>query len=546
MHNEKPIRLCIIDDIKSVIEGLKALDWERRGFELAGTAGNGEDGLELIRTAKPDVVITDIRMPRLDGLAMVRATLELEHPCKVVLISGYADFDYAKQAVHLGAFDFVVKPFTEEEILDVAERAKRAIEQERSRLLSVQEMELKLRESLPLLRQEYLALLIGHRASWKQAAERWDFLKIDLDPRRLHVMLFEIDGFRERAETMSVYDIELVRFSMQNIVEETMRESTRGFVFRDKHGRFAAVLNESAAMPAVQLAERICKHVERYMKCTVSIGVGGVAETVSDLPDSYMEADRALAYHLYTGGNGALAYADLPKNDRQAPLALERKDELLLALRSGNGDRAAALLADMFGALSRLAEPPHPDYLLSFYDELAASAVRAFYELAPVAAVQPLVDRHKAARGASSLTLAGLEQLLVALCLEGCELVRQHSVSEGQKIIYRSLDYIKSRLDRNVTVAESAAAVHLSGSYYSSLFKKVTGATFVQYVTNERMLKAKALLVGGMPVQDVAAAVGYEERRYFSDVFKKTTGLTPSEFRASYFPEGDSNAAPAR
>ncbi len=542
MHNEKPVRLCIIDDIKSVIEGLKALDWERRGIELVGTAGNGEDGLELIRAAKPDIVITDIRMPRLDGLAMVRAVLELERPCKVVLISGYADFDYAKQAVHLGAFDFVVKPFTEEEILDVVERAKAQIAQERTRLLSVQEMESKLRESLPLLRQEYLALLVGHRTTWTQAAKRWEFLKIDLDPQRLRVMLFEIDGFAERSEAMSVYDIELIRFSIQNIVEETVRASTRGIVFRDKHERFAAAVNESAAMPADQLAELICRHIERYMKCTVSIGVGGLAETVVDLPESYLEADRALAYHLYTGGNGAISYGDLPKNDRQAPLALDRKDELLLALRSGNGDRAVSLLADMFGALGRLAEPPHPDYLLSFYDELAASAIRAFYELVPVAAVQPLVDRHKAQRGASSLALGSLEQLLAALCKEGCELVRQHSVSEGQKIIYKSLDYIQRHLDRNVTVAECAAVVHLSASYYSSLFKKVTGATFVQYVTTERMQKAKSLLVGGMPVQDVAAAVGYEERRYFSDVFKKTTGLTPSEFRAGYFPEGEPSA----
>lgn len=115
--------------------------------------------------------------------------------------------------------------------------------------------------------------------------------------------------------------------------------------------------------------------------------------------------------------------------------------------------------------------------------------------------------------------------------------MRLNSLSEGQKVIYESLDYIKSRLSEDLTVGECAAHVHLSASYFSSLFKKVTGMTVTQFITAERIQKAKALLVEGMPVQEVASAVGYEERRYFSDMFKKITGQTPSEFRASYHPE---------
>ncbi|MFH5184413.1 helix-turn-helix domain-containing protein [Paenibacillus sp. TAB 01] len=130
--------------------------------------------------------------------------------------------------------------------------------------------------------------------------------------------------------------------------------------------------------------------------------------------------------------------------------------------------------------------------------------------------------------------MSGLEQQLLLLCREGAELVKKNTLSEGQAVIYKAQDFLLSQLEREVTVTECAAHVHLSVSYFSSLFKKVTGLTMTQYVNTERIQKAKALLIGGMPVQEVASAVGYEERRYFSEMFKKVTGMTPSEFRASY------------
>ncbi len=536
MSGTKPITLCIVDDIRSVVEGITSIGWDSRGIAVAGTATTGEDGLELVRRVQPDILITDIRMPKMDGLSMLRAILE-EHGCKVILISGYTDFEYAKEALQLGVFNFVVKPFTEGDIVDVVMQAKALVEEERSQLLDTRAMEQKVRESLPLLRQEYFALQVAYRTTPEQAVKRWEFLEADLAPRGFVVMILEIDGFAERVADLSVRDVELVRFSLQNIVEETIREHTRCVVFRSQHHRFAAVLNDPASTATARIAEQICSHMERYTKFTVSIGIGGRVETISELPDSYRQADRALAHHLFTDGNGAIGFDELPQADRQPPLALERKDELLLSLRSGNAARAAAILTEVFTALQRMEPKPHPDYLLSLYDELASSAIRALYELAPATETQPLVDRYKAMRGASGLALAALEQHLAALCRDGAELVRNNTLSEGQAIVYKAMDYVQSHLDRDLTLADCAAHVHLSASYFSSLFKKVTGLTVIQYATQERIHKAKALLVGGMPVQEVAAAVGYEERRYFSEMFKKTTGMTPSEFREGYHPE---------
>lgn len=534
MKHTEAISLCIIDDIKSVVDGLTAMNWEEQGIRVAGVSSNGEEGLQLISELRPDLVITDIRMPIMDGLSMLRMVLEENRNCKFILISGYADFDYAQQAVQLGAFDFVVKPFSEEDIMSAALRAKAEITEERLQLLSLREMETKLRESMPVLRQEYFTMLVNHRISWEEASGRWDFLNIKLEPRGFVVMLIEMDDSRAEVAEPSIREMELIRFSLLNIMQETLAEHTRSVVFRSRLDQYLAVLNDTGERSPIEIAEQICRNIERYTKFTVSVGVGGRVAEISELPDSYRQAQQALSHHLFTEGNTAIMYDDIHQSGSQEPLALEYKDELLLALRSGNTGRTVAILTAISDSLQKLVSRQNPNYLLSLYDELAASAIRTFYEMVPYADIQPLIQSFKAVQGTAGRSLPSLQRQLLALCTEGATLVHQNSLSAGQKVIYKAIDYMKSRLPLDIAVGECAAHVHLSASYFASLFKQVTGMTVTQYMTSERIQKAKLLLVEGAQVQEVASAVGYEERRYFSDVFKKITGQTPSEFRAGY------------
>lgn len=537
MNNPEEISLCIIDDIKSVVDGLTAMNWEEQGIRVAGVSSNGEEGLELIGNLRPDLVITDIRMPIMDGLSMLRLVLEENRNCKVILISGYADFDYAQQAVQLGAFDFVVKPFSEEDIMAAVLRAKAEIMEERLQLISLREMENKLRESMPVLRQEYFTLLVNHRISWKEAAGRWDFLNIGLEPRGFVVMLIEMDNVRGEVVELSIREMELIRFSLLNIMQETIAEHTNSVVFRYRLDQYLAVLNDTGKSSPNEIAEQICRNIERYAKFTVSVGVGSRVTEISELPDSCRQAQQALSHHLFTDGNTVIMYDDIHQSGSQEPLALEYKDELLLALRSGNVERTVSILSAISDSLQKLISRQNPTYLLSLYDELAASAIRTFYEMVPYADIQPLVQSFKAVQGTAGLSLAALQRQLLAFCTEGATLVHKNSLSEGQKVIYKAIEYMKSRLHLDLAVGECAAHVHLSASYFASLFKQVTGMTVTQYMTSERIQKAKLLLVEGAQVQEVALAVGYEERRYFSDVFKKITGQTPTEFRASYHME---------
>lgn len=529
------IRLCIIDDIPDVVEGIaRGIPWTEYGISVAGTAGNGVAGRELILRTKPHIVLTDIRMPRLDGLEMMK---ELEPECpgmKVIFISGYTDFEYAQQAVRLGAFDYVIKPFNPGQIVDIVLKAKAAIEEETLHEKQYRDMERKLRESMPYLRQEYFQLLLQYPAPAEQAAKRWDFLNIDLDREGFTVFLVEIDGFAERTMAIPVQEVELIRFTLHNILEETIRGITKGFIFRDNTNRYVAVINHTGACGTEALAELCRENIARYSKFTVSLGLGEEVRQIQDIFYSYNQAQTALSYIFYTGGNSVFSYRNVQPMDETVPqYSAEKEKELFYFLRSGNLSKAEDALDGLFAADVSGVAPP-PDIMKGRYYELAFLMNRVFAEKLTPEEMKPLEKQAHRLKDSAVYSLRELRETVQVLCRMGCGAQVQKQTDAANHLVDQVIAYIRDHLDENNTVNDYARLVYLSGSYFANLFKKVTGTPVGQFVTAERMERAKEMLAEGRAVQDIAPALGYEGRQYFSELFKKHTGMTPSEFRQSF------------
>lgn len=529
-------KLVVIDDIKSTVEMIATkIPWDAYGIEVVGTAKNGQEGLSLIRETRPDLILTDIRMPKMDGLEMTRQIIDLLPQCKIIILSAYTDFEYAKQAIRMGAFDFVKKPFSIQEITKVVLEAKQALVEAYNQHQRIQSMEKKVQESLPLLRQEYFSRLLQHGARPEEVQSYWDELHVDMHPEGLAVMVIEIDHFMEKYASQPVHEIELVRFALHNILEETIQSATRGVVFRDGPSYYACIVNCGSPEEARQLAEACCANIADCTRFTISIGIGGCVRDLHDLPDSYKSALSALAYHFYTGGNGALSFADVPKEREAAPrYAQDKEQELLHSLRAGNGEKALRELERFFEEMKGWTPLPDPHDIRSLYYELALLMLRVFYESVPVEVLQPY-DRRLRDRSSQELdSLRAFQQLLMELCSAGCAWIEKERAGDATQLIYRAVDYIRSHLHVDLTVEHCAKQINISGGHFASLFKKVTGTTFNQFVTAERIERAKRLLIENYQVQEIAQALGYEHRRYFSEVFKKHTGQTPSEFKEAY------------
>lgn len=526
--------MCVIDDIKTVVDGIaNQIPWSLHGIRVVGSASNGEKGIELIRETKPHIVLTDIRMPRMNGLDMTRWVLSEFPRTKIVFLSGYTDFDYAQQAIQLGAFDYILKPFTPQKIIDAVVKAKASIEEEIGSQQRFHEMERKLRESLPYLRQEYFQLLLQFPTTPEQAAKRWDFLNIALEREQFVVMLTEIDQFAELTHKLPVQEVELIRFTLHNILEETIGNVTKGFVFRDHSHRFVAVFNSPDSGSAERLAEQCRENIDSYSRYTVSLGLGENVQHIHEISYSYTQAMTALSYNFYTGGNSVYGYQHV--DHQTAPrFSTEKEKELFYCLRSGNLHKAQELVDELFDETVSVPVPYAPEAVKVMYDELAFMMNRVFAEKLTAEEMKPLEAHLLHIKNLHSYKLTELKGGINELCRIGCEVIQQRQKEEANQVVEQVIAHIRQHLDVNLTVNDYAKLVYLSGSYFANLFKKVRGMTVGQFVTTERMERAKALLLEGRQVQEIAQALGYEDRPYFSELFKKHTGMTPSEFKQQY------------
>ncbi|WP_256716072.1 response regulator [Paenibacillus odorifer] len=524
----------MVDDIPAVVRGLsQRIPWEEHGIVIAATAADGEEGLEQIRKHRPDIVLTDIRMPFKDGLEMMRS-IQAEQPgIKLIFLTGYSDFTYAQEAVKLGAFDLIVKPYTKVQVLESVLKAKEVLERERSQAEQMMGMEQKLRESLPYLRQEYMRLLIRYGTRQQHLSQQWDFYNIEMNNYNFCVMVAEVDFFVERTSELTVSEVELIRFAVQNILENTISEYTRGIVFRENVNQFVIVMNPLAEPNMEQLAEKCRENVHRYTYQTVSIGLGGEVEEVGQLSASYAQALSALANTFLNGGNSVYTYVeDAVVNAALPRYSYDKEKELLYCLRSANLPKAEEQLDHIWHDWITAPATPNPSIVKTLCLELAHSIHRIFSEKATDSEVKTL--ENKLADMSSAVSFEDLSRQIREFCRLGSTYLQQRQCSDARMLVDRAITHINGNLQRNLSVADCAREVHLSPSYFSNLFKKETGMTLAQYIIGRRMDKAKELVLEGIQVQDIAISLGYEDRPYFTEQFKKYTGMTPTDFRAKY------------
>ncbi|WP_284640699.1 response regulator [Paenibacillus silviterrae] len=529
----RPLKLFIVDDIRSVVDMIRnKIPWSDHGIEVAGSALNGEEALKLIREAQPDIVLTDIRMPKMDGLEMTRQILDMLPNSKIIILSAYTDFEYAQRAIQYGAVDYIKKPFSVDQIVNVVKKAKEVWETEQLNRSHVLELERKIKESMPALRQEYLSLLVHHQTEEKELQSWWGFLDMESIAPPYVVMTIQIDQFTRKQGESSVKDLELIRFSLQNIVEETIHAYTQAVIFREAFNRYICMIQAPTEEMAVTIAESCCRNIAAYTKFTISIGIGSLVATVRDLPRSYQQSLSALSYHFYTGGNGAFSYKE-STHDEQARWVYteESASEFLFAFRSGNRERCMEWATEVFDEMGKAVVFFEPIVVEGLLQGLALRMMSILLEKFPRSQVEDFEQKLHQVKQEERTALQEYRDWFLQLCEIGCRIIMQERTSESQKIIYRSVEYIQNHLHLDLTLEHCAKQVNLSWGYYSNLFKKVMGTPFQQFVTQAKMERAKSMLIEDYQVQEIAQQLGYEHRRYFSEVFKKQVGQTPTEFK---------------
>ncbi len=536
MPKEK-YKICVIDDIKNVVHSIvKHVPWHELGIVIAGTAGNGEEGVALILSERPHIVLTDIRMPKLDGLAMIRGIVNQLPNCKVIIMSGYSDFQYAQEAIRLGAFDFLTKPVTPNEVREVMQRVVGKLDEELLQTTNIQVMQSRVKESMSLFKQEYLNLLVRHPTQRLDADKQREIFKPDMQMEQFAVMVAEIDGMAEINRKLPVREVELYRFTIHNIMEETMSAFCAGVVFRDfSENRYIALFNPPASPDIGFIAETVREHIDHYSRYTVSIGVGEAVQQVSDIPITYEQALKALSYNFYSGGNSTYRFRDIKGKDEMILMhAPESEKEFLLSIRSGNKEKALGQLQQIIDSYFTENRLPRPEQWLETFTGIVYLMKKEMMSHRIAELDQDELVEVKEWSIQDVRTVQQLRGSLITLCETCCDWVNRQRKKEAGHLIHQAVAYIRSSLHLNPSVSDCAASVHVSPSHFANIFRKVMGMPVNQFITQEKMDEAKELLIRDMQVKDVAEALGYADRAYFTELFKKNTGMTPSEYKMDY------------
>ncbi|WP_179033108.1 response regulator transcription factor [Paenibacillus kribbensis] len=530
------LTMCVMDDIQAVVKGISAtIPWAEHNIKVVGTAGDGEHGWTLLLEKDPDIVISDIRMPKLSGLELMRRASDHRLRAKFIFISGYSDFSYAQEAIRLGASDYLLKPFTPPEILDAVLKVKKMIESEQVRLKQLEQLEQKMNASNLQLRQDYLTGLLRQETGSRPSDSRWSELQIELDAGNLMVMAIEMDCYTEYGYTLQLDDNEIIPFAIKNILDETLNMHTRGVVLHESKQRLAAIFNPPDGLETSMLLELCRENVEKFSKKTVSIGLGTVARGSQEIHNAFVHAVKALAYRFYSEGNCVFQYTELAQADCVAPdYPVEKEQQLLYALRCGNKDSCHLIIDDIFHQWTLSHKFPEPQAMIRLLMGLVFAMYRAFCdEITEEERIQLEADL-SALEENRSLTFGGWKSYINHFSSMGCEFVENKRLRDVTQAINRAREYIRLHLQENLTLHICARSVHLSPSYFANAFKKETGMTLIQYITKMRMERAKELLIAGVQVQEISQMLGYEDRPYFSGLFKKYCGMTPTSFRQMY------------
>lgn len=533
-------KVFIVDDEAVVRDGLRrTIDWQENGFELVGDFANGREVLEAMEHTVPDVIISDISMPFMDGLELAANVTQKYPYVKIIILTGFDEFEYAQQAIRLKVSDFILKPITAHEMRELLRKVKLEMDETARQHEDLSRLYSQLKQSLPLLRERFLERLVVNGLRPAEVEERFHYFGLSpLLPLQL-VMVADIDDFgTRRLKTDAENDTEILRYAAYNVLEEIAgREGL--LLFRTREERIALIVSgppeEETELyeHAYRVAEEARFYIEKFLKFTVSIGVGQAVGTAEELPVSYKSALSALDYRFLLGKNRVLSILDFegrPSYDNHPRGDWDR--QLASAVKTGSLQEVQQLIRRFVADLKESMAPL--DACILHIQKVILSLINTTQELG--------LDNARTIRLSDVDPFKTLDEIgvwledAVSSVMEAIADNRNHHTLAQ---VRKAVDYIETHYaEEKMSLQDICRHCLMSTSYFSLVFKQHTGETFVEYLTRVRMNKAKEMLQHTtMKFYEIAGKVGYGDPNYFSILFKKHVGMTPREYRDKFAKE---------
>lgn len=549
-------RIMLVDDEEEVRKGIiRKIDWKNLGFQVVGDAENGQDALEKIEQMEPDVIMTDIRMPYMDGLTL-SARIRQKYPSiKILIFSGYDDFEYAQQAIKLNVTEYILKPVNVEELTEILNRVRENLDEEIEQRRNVHLLRERYRSSLPIIRELYLNDLVrgnvrgGIEEHLREYgvdildARKWGVAVIDLEREDPQDVKSNQNGRNQKdanAEISHAFSAheekELLSISVRQLLEDYLKPYYRLQAFNSTAGIavIIAVDEENTQTSLIDLLGDICKEAKRILQVNITIGIGRNCTELSQMNRSYQTALDALGYKAIVGMGGTIYINDVEPVGR-GRLQLEAKEEsdLAAAVKFGPRENIESVIR---GITSRMDDvkahtSQYQMYMFSIVNCLTRLMQKHDLDMALLFDDRdPYTDLVARVQRREEFTAR-----IIEVACRMYEAMNRERDNTTRKVILEAKQYIQEHYQNpDLSVEMMCRQLHMSPAYFSTIFKKETGQTYIAYLTEVRLDKAVELLnTTNDKTYVIAQKVGYQEQNYFSYVFKKRFGMSPTRYRNS-------------
>lgn len=530
------IRVFLVEDEYIIREGIrKKINWSANGYEFCGEAADGEMALPLIQKCKPDILITDIRMPFMDGIELSRIVKKELPDTEIIVLSGFGEFEYAKECISIGVADYLLKPISGDVLLQkVGETAQKIEEKQRERQIARKyagEME----ENQYRSRLDLFQNLVTGDVAPAQLLEMAAQQELNLAAGCYCVMLFRTWVPQHKPGEYSQRLMEA-----DHEIEKILQKEHMILFDRNLEGKavlFKADSETEMQELTTQFSEKMKIILDGIRDMRYFAGIGKMVSRISSIPDSFESAGHIFAHRYFVNENSIMSSLDLPADSTQSgenfdmnrvdPRQFDRT-RVLEFLKQGSREEVKYFTEEFFAGID--SESANSTILkqylcmdiyfcaVQFVEELSASREE-------LTAPDMLFTSGNAFDEVKKYILQTIEKTL--------EIRDRMSVNRYDSIVTEVTRYIAEHFqDPDLSLNTLAAHVNFSPNHLSAVFSQQTGRTFIRYLTDYRLNRAKEMLrCTSYRSSEICSSVGYKDPHYFSYLFKKTFGVTPTQYR---------------
>lgn len=527
-------KVILVDDEEEVIDVIeRKIHWDMLGFDVVGSANNGVKALELVEKQQPDVVITDIKMPYMDGLELSRRLNNDYQNIHIIIFTGFDEFEYAKEAVHLEIEEYMLKPINALELSDCLKRVKNSLDKEREEKLNVEKLANYFNASLPVLQTNLFVSLIEGRVSESDYEKFLVAYQIDMKGPLYCCAVFHTsehhvpDGMNPLLLSMSVEQ------QIKDRIADTWK--CKVFTYLGNSVLIIEIASEDAMAELTDACDRFCRWAYRVMGAVVTAGIGRVCDSLLNINNSYEGAREAVSYRVLYGTQRAINIAEIAPKEQKAAVQYEDANmhELIKSIYLGKRDAIEGAVHDEIEKLHRSAQT------MNRYKLTLMEMVGTFYRFC----ANNFIDFDNFSGGISNpyekapeMDEVTLTAWLIDTSMAISEELKNARNNTSRRMVTDAQNMIVGRyMEPDLSLDTVCSELGVSNSYFSSVFKKETGKSFISYLTDYRMDHAANLILEtNEKSYKIAEQVGYQDANYFSYVFKKRFGMSPSKYRTEH------------